>query len=577
MSLATVRVLTETTLSKEYLGCSMELTFILDAVRRYFWFIPLFGVLFALPGLVLSRTAQPTWEAVTVLSIVPAVRDSPLDTSPGGDRDRYVAGQIAAMGSVDLAEDVADRVGDGVDAAEVSDALFSTQVPGTDIVRVEVTTDSPQRSQEIANSFAAAYLDSLASKIDTTGSSEFDRTNGQLLELRRQIAAVDDEISTQMARFVDAVPTSPGGELPPIPALEQVVPALVSEKTILLTQYEQILTAQTELDLNPELRVASEVLQPAALPLTPILPRTKLLAAAGMLGGIFLGVLAAVVAARLSPRLLSVHHASEIIGQEVVATIPRAKLSDHDYHTLLRQPPVRFQPSIRAIGVLAEASARRGASLAIVVAGVDRGSGTTTLSMALANRFVAKGLSVILADLDTNDPRITMEFAPNNTELAAHLRNSPNVTIDPRHLADLLTPTETDNLSVLGVDTSDSPLTIRRSMADDLVRSTATGADVVIFDVGALMDASSSLYLAQAADVVVLAIPDRAHTATLTAVTQQLRVGSGQLLPVITPTSRTFLHPFGARPPRSGTDRPAHSEPFVEHASNSEAVDELVP
>jgi len=541
----------------------MELTFILDAVRRYFWFIPLFGLLFALPGLALSQSAQATWQANAVLSVVPAARDSQIDISFGGDSERYVAGQIAAMGSTALAEKVAERVGDGVDATEISNVTTFQHVTNTDIVQLVVTTESPQRSQTIANAFAETYIESLFAQINTSISPESNRLSEQLSDIRQQIADVDAEITTQMARFLDPPDVSNGGEIPPVPALEQVVPALVSEKTILLSQYSQILTALTELDLNPQLRVASEVLQPAPLPLAPILPRTKLLTAAGLIGGLFLGVLAAVVAARLSPRLLSIHHASEVVGEEVVATIPWARLPKHDFKRLLRGPPTSLEPAVQAISVLAEASSRRHTSLTIVVAGVQRGSGSTTLSLALTNRFVAQGLSVILADLDTSDPQITREFAPNGPEVATYLQQTlRDDLIDTRELAAMLTPTGTPGLSILGLGASGAPLTIRRSQADELVRATSSGVDVVVFDVGSLLDASSSVNLAQAADVVILAIPERAHTATLRAVVQPLRARDGHLLPILTPTSRRLRHFFRRPSPHVKPDRSTGSKRF---------------
>ena len=542
----------------------MELTFILDAVRRYFWFIPLFAVLFSLPGLALSQGAQATWQTGAVLSVVPAARDSQIDISFGGDSERYVAGQIAAMGSTALAEEVAERVGDGIDATEISEVTTIQHVPNTDIVQVLVTTESPERSQTIANAFAETYIDSLFAQIDTSRSPESDRLNAQLSDLRQQIAEVDAEISNEMARFLEPSLAPSGGELPPVPALEQVVPALVSEKTILLTQYSQILTAVTELDLNPQLTVASEILQPARLPLAPILPRTRLLTAAGLIGGVFLGVLAAVVAARLSPRLLSVNHASEVVGTQVVARLPRARLPKSALKDLLGSIPPSFGPAVRAICVLAEASPRRNTSLTIVVAGVERGSGSTTLSLALANRFAGRGLSVILADVDTTDPRITKEFAPAGSGATARLQQMlRDGLIDTREFATMVTPTSVSGLFVLGLGAPEPPLTIGRSAADELVRATSSGVDVAIIDVGPLLDASSSVNLAQAADVVILAIPERAHTAMLEAVVQQLEARTGHLLPVSTRLPRRRLRSFLRPSLNVKPERPAEPQHFT--------------
>ena len=280
----------------------MELSFVIDALRRYFWIVPIFAVLGMLPGIALGRTAEPTYVARAVLLVVPP-RENRVEISFGGDNDRYISSELATMGSNQLAEEVAVRLDNGMDARDITESVTFIHPPRTDIVQVVAETPDPERSQVLANTLAQAYLDGLYDDVDGNQSPEAEQIDAQLASISEQLAAVDQSIEAAMLPFITP-PDDVDGELPPIPGVEQVAPGLASQKTILLAQYTQLLTARTEFDLDPELQVASELVQEATIPLVPLLPQSRLLIAAGFIGGTFMGLLAAVVLARLSPRLL---------------------------------------------------------------------------------------------------------------------------------------------------------------------------------------------------------------------------------------------------------------------------------
>jgi Mrp family chromosome partitioning ATPase/capsular polysaccharide biosynthesis protein len=507
----------------------MELAFVIDSVRRYFWVVAI-AVVFGVGAAVLLQGRGPEeYRSSAVLLLVPPADASSVALS--GDNERYVSGQLAYLGSAGLAEGVADSLDDGITGAVVQAVMSFNHVPSTDVVEVTATTGDPARSQQIADAFVDRYIESLREQLEAAQGPELERLEGELETMDAELADIDEQIRDRMAPFLE---NPESGDA--IPTLEQVAPDLVSDKALLLDEYERIQDAKIDLELNAR-KVATVEVQAATLPAAPVPTGSKILLAAGLVGGGFMGLVAAVLLARLSPQLLGPRHAEDILGQPLVGTFPKDAALTRSPATLLRSLPDEVMVFADLACVRAEASSQTGSgSLVVVVIGADRGAGATTLATVMANRFATQGSEVLLVDADSRDPDITAAFGPNAKGVHDLLAIAPDLPdlrdkADP-DLAECLRNTSVPNLRVLGLGQAATAGGLRRQHASPLIAVTSRIADVVVIDGGPLMEASSTVQLAHLADAVVLLIPERQKASGLEVVGRQLRGRRGSLLTV---------------------------------------------
>src|SRR5687767_5874916 len=97
---------------------TMELAFVIDAVRRYFWVVIVGALLGGAAAAGLQTNAPDTFESRGVLLVTP-----PVGGGSSGDSERYVAGQLAILRSAGLAEQVAEELDDDTSAAAVAGAV----------------------------------------------------------------------------------------------------------------------------------------------------------------------------------------------------------------------------------------------------------------------------------------------------------------------------------------------------------------------------------------------------------------------------------------------------------------------
>ncbi len=518
----------------------MELSFVINAIRRYLW-VPVLGALLgAFAGFALENGGGSNYESEAIMLVTPP-SESRVNVSFTSDPDRYVVGELSVLRSTALAEKVASKVGGGVGTAQVRLATVFTHEPRTDIVRVVASTADPELSKAIADAYLDLYIERINTAVDEQQGPEIERLDTQLAELNTLISGVDGEIQTTMQSYIDRF-NAESGNVGFIPALEQVAPDLVSRKESLQAEYSQILSSKTQLEVSQRLRVTSQVVQRGTVPGDPEPPKT-LLVYAGAVGGFFAGLVGAVLLGRLSPRILDPAQASEVLGRPVVGEFPRARSLGKSRHAALGNLPSNVIPFVDNLCVRAEATARPGSSLVVVVAGSQRSAGTTTLAAAMANRYAALGSQVLLVDADLRHPEVTALFAPGRPGIAALLNHGDDTDASGVRrrpsLGDPFTPTGVPGLSVIGLGDKSASAPLRRQNVQDVVEAASRHAHVVVFDGGPLLDSATTVQLAQVADAVVLTMPmKRQRMDALVGVIHQIRASRAELLPVGTPAGR---------------------------------------
>lgn len=509
----------------------MELSFVLSALRRRLWLVALFALLGSLPGLLSEDPISTDYQSVAKINIVqPTVGGI---TYLQSDPNRYVIGQLSVLESASLVNQVA--LENNLSINDVRDAVEVEQDPETDVVEVVATFGSPDRARAIAQSYVDGYMATLDT--DTGDSDEVQRLDGEIARLRNQLTNLNDAIQEKAEPFLEIF-SERRTAYPPLPSGDLLDPARISERNVVESELTQLIQQRNVLISESRLRVNTEVIQDATLPTEPVPVGGQFLLAGGLFAGAMLGIVAALAWARFSNKVLDVEMASEILGAPVVCELPH-------YRSLARQPLAAFQalprsavPVIDQLCVRAEAKARINEPLTVAVVGTQRGAGTTTLALAMAERFASGGSSVVLIDGDVRDPRITAIFnAAQDGGVPAVVMND-GALIDQRGRS-VFTRTMDPEVSVLGLGPSRGAASLRRDTVSPVLEAARRKAQIVVVDCGPALDLASTLQISAMADAVVLGVPlSRQKSDGLADLSRQLDDVRGKLLPVISNPSR---------------------------------------
>lgn len=476
----------------------MELAFLTSAGRRYWWLIGICAVLGAIPGLLLVGGGQDLYESRAVLLIAPPTQAQTV-VNLSGDPDRYVAGEISVLES--LSEEVAEEVA-GVETGDLPGTARFEQQPETDVVIVVVTDTDPERAQDLANGYITAYFANLREQLRSTVDPAIEDIDEEIAELRATLTGLDEQIADQMAPFLDREA---------IPSVEQVAPALDTEKAALMARLAELETTRGELSLG--LRVQSRLVRSATLPTEPIGSSRRTFVVAGVAAGGFLGLLAAVMIARVSSVVLDDEQAEEVIGHPVLGVVPERRDLE-DRHNLLHEPRPEVAHFLDRLSIRVQL-----AGTSVVVAGTRPGAGATTLAASLAVRLADSGHQVLLVDGDRNRSELGELFIGDAGESKA---GAP------------------EGVVVVGLDElmatvrSESSTPAARVPIEQVIAAGREFGEIIVVDGGPLLDSVTTVELSRHCDSVVLAMPHGEKVRSLQAVVSLLRDRSS-VLPVWTP------------------------------------------
>lgn len=541
----------------------MELVFITKAIRRYWWMVVIGTVVGLLAGALAAPADGDTYESEALIQVAPVTEFGSAATST----DRYVQNQLTLLDSIALAQQVADDVGES-SAAVVRSSTAVEQVDGTDIVRIYVRAGDPALSQDIANGYVDAYQESVRRQSLDAREPDIMSLQSSLSGLREQLTTVDAQIQAELAPFL------PGGASANplvVPGIEDVNPALATERTVLLEEYSELLIARNQMEFGTsQQRTGTQVLQRAELPTAPTDGGLALLLIAGPVIGAVLGAFAAVAWARVSRRVLDVDEIGDVLGAPVVGAIPAVR-GVGDFQQLVRAgPPEAIVPAIQQLCVQAEAAGgSTEGPLTVVVATASRGAGGTSTAALLARRYAENGTKVLLMDADSSDPALSRAFGGAargiRSLIDAEVRGDTRRAATARSIRPY-SETGYPNLRFAGLDETAEGRSLRRQDAPALLVAAGHHAQIVVVDVGPLMSAAASVHLAELCDALVLVVPEkRQDRGELELVGRQLKTMGTIALPVSTDIGVSWMSLSRRRSAAEADDRevppPAREDP----------------
>jgi Mrp family chromosome partitioning ATPase len=434
-----------------------------ETLRERVWVIVACTVVTIAAAAIYVSVAPRTYTAQAELLVNPAASSDTilfnlpvLHTSGDPTRDVLTAASLVTT------PQVADAAIKALNLHTTPSALLAkiqaTPVGQSNIVAVQAVASSPQQAQQLANAFTTQTI---AVRTDTLHNA----LNQLIPPLKAQVAALPVNQRNGSGSLGDQ-----------------------------LTQLEQLQSGS-----DPTLGIAA----PAQLPSGPTSPRTKLSLAAGLFGGLLIGVGAAFALSALDPRIRREEQLRELfVGVPVLARIPRIKKPKARPLTP-DELPVGAQEGDRALRTTL-ASRAGSEPQAFLVTGCGPSEGKTTSAIGLAVALAQGGARVVLIEADLRRPTISSALG-----LKLHY-GTEQVLIGEVEFADALTTVTFDgrSLQVLAAHRSGVELADRLSfaVARQLIATAKETADFVVIDSPPLTAVIDALPLAQLADEVLIVV-----------------------------------------------------------------------
>jgi len=436
-----------------------------ETIRERIWLVLLTILLTTGIAVAYVFLAQKTYEATASILVTSvstddaAIRSLPL-IFESSDPTRDVETGSQFVNNVDVAASVRRELGLSDSPRDLLDKISVQPVAQSNIVAVTAKGDTPSEARELANTFAESAV---ADRTDQVHSA----IDAQLPGIRAQLQGQTD-------------------------------PTVASTLGAELAQFETLRNAQ-----DPSFRVETLADQPQE----PASPRPALSIAAGLLGGLILGVAAAFVAQALDPRVRRESQLRRQFRLPILARIPRESARRSKAALGPRQVSAAAAEAYGLLRSTVDASAANGGGggRVLLVTGSSPAEGKSTTAVNLASSLALAGNRVILIEADLRRPA-----------LAAALDSKPShggvvgVLIENTGLKDALTPIPGygRNFQALLADYEGGWIAELFSIpaAGKMIAEARQMADYVVVDSPPLNEVVDALPLARTADDVIIVV-----------------------------------------------------------------------
>jgi len=434
-----------------------------ETIRERIWLVLL--TILITTGIALGYVllAQKTYEATASILVTSvstddaAIRSLPL-IFESSDPTRDVETGSQFVNNVDVAARVRRELDLSDSPRDLLDKISVQPVAQSNIVAVTAKGDTPTEAQELANKFAEGAV---ADRTDQVHSA----IDAQLPRIQEQLQAQTD-------------------------------PTVASTLGAELAQFQTLRNAQ-----DPSFRVETLADEPE----DPASPRPALSIAAGLLGGLILGVAAAFVAQALDPRVRRESQLRRQFRLPVLARVPRESTRRSKAALGPRQVSAAAAEAYRILRSTLDTASNGLGGRVLLVTGSSPAEGKSTTAVNLASSLALAGNSVILIEADLRRPALS-------TALDAKPKSGGvvGVLIENTSLEEALTPIPGygRNFQALLADYEGGWIAELFSIpaAGKMIDDARRMADYVVVDSPPLNEVVDAMPLARLADEVVIVV-----------------------------------------------------------------------
>jgi capsular polysaccharide biosynthesis protein/Mrp family chromosome partitioning ATPase len=269
-------------------------------------------------------------------------------------------------------------------AHQLAGEVTATPMFNTQLFAIDVVDPSPTRAADIANDIAATMIKQQSQTVERDNIKGEQLMQQNIDQVSKQIAAITVKITTLQAH---------GGNQGQIALLQAQLSDLQQQDSQLHISLVQLIQSQG----GEYLRVA----QPAIPALSPVRPSAALNTGAGLLGGLFLGMLLALLFELLDPRVRTIEALTQLLDWSVLGTIWQAAPKEDIIHPTGQNSNVESYCILRTnIGF----SSREKALHTLAVTSPMSRDGKSVIAANLAIFIANTGKNTILIDADLRHP-----------------------------------------------------------------------------------------------------------------------------------------------------------------------------
>ena len=462
-------------------------------------------------ALFVSSRQTPIYESEVRILVTPV---EGVGVDSGGLSSPNLATESELLSSVAVAQIVATNLNISGPPRHLLDSLNVDNPTDTEILEVTYRDPIPQQAQRISMGFAEAYLQFREETATRAILKSAEAIQAEIAVLTRQLQTMERKLQGMSETDPDR------GSLE---AQASLVRSNILERQL----------AQAGL---PREVTVGRIIEPAALPSSPVSPNHVVNGAFGLIAGLGIGIGLAFLRDRLSQRLRSSEGIEVYLEAPVLGAIPRVPAWRRRKEAFLvstvqwRSPAAEAYRILRT-NVLSAASAFGVKSIVITSAYSGEGKSATAANLGVVLARAGKHVTLVSADL--RRPRLH-EFFNRDGHIGLIDVLAGQTTLD-QALQEVTWPTH-------GFDTSSASLRLlpSGSVADDpgelltsntmarLLAEIETLSDIVLIDVPPVLPVTDALVVAEVTKNVLLVIGPKASTRpAITAARQQLdRVGA---------------------------------------------------
>lgn len=451
-----------------------------------------------------SRVVKPVYQSSVLVQVAIQSSNSQSDISSLLASDQLVQTESQLATSDPVLREVASHYA-GLTVEQLTKQVTSTTKLNTQLFQIDVEDTNPSRAAGIANNIATALIRQQLQITQQDNALSQQRIQQDLKATRQQI----DGLTTQIIQLQNQ-----GNKQSQVAVFQAQLAGLQEH----YTQWQNVL-AQLELT-EAQGGDFLRVVQPAQPALVPIKPQVFLNTAIGLVVGVFLGIVLALLFDQLDIRVRTADELAQLLNCPVLGTVWRANTAKGE-EVLNPQGHAANIESYRILRTNVGFSSLDKPLHFIAVTSAVPGEGKSTIAANLAIFLAKAGKSTLLIDADLRRPTVHKNFAippdkmglSNATIALAQMQfslpNQPSIsTIGPFtsssfSLKPYMHSVSLPNLLVMpsGPLPPNPPELLDSKAMNRFFKALATcGAEIVIFDTPPLLGLSDTSILVSKMD-----------------------------------------------------------------------------
>lgn len=368
----------------------MELKKYIYPLRRWWWLLAAATVVAAISSFIVTIRQPKVYQATTTLMMGRTIAD-PNPTASEVYLSQQLAGTYADIANRDV-------VRNATMAALKLDWLPSYKaqaLPNSQLIEISVVDTIPQRAQVVASELAKQLIAQSPTSSRSEDQNRQDFVNQQLDTLQAQMK----QTSADIAKLQDQLGNTVSARQ--LSDIQGQINALQTKYTTLQSNYGTLLSNTQRGAIN-----TMSVIEPAALPRSPIGPSKATSVLVAALIGFVLAAGAAYVLEYLDDSLKTPDDIREIVGKPVIGYISAVNQVNKDLPYVSAHPRHPVAESFRTLRTNLDFLSVDQPFKTLLVASAEAGEGKTFVTVNLAASLAQDDKKVIVVDADLRKPKV---------------------------------------------------------------------------------------------------------------------------------------------------------------------------